>query len=507
MGSLPRGTVTLVFTDVQGSTDLLRELGRARYSDALNRHREILRDVFGARGGVEVELQGDSSFFSFSYAREAVLAAADVQRALSAHEWPHRPISIRVGIHTGEPEVTVDGIGYTGLDVHRAARVMSVAHGGQVLLTARTTDLVEGELPSGITVAPLGAYRLKDFERAEEIAQLEIEGLPTSFPPLRAERAQSTTGNHFGPRRKIGLVTATAFAVAIAAAVVLFTREQHRATTANIVVAIDPRRNAVVGRARVGNAPNAVAVGAGAVWVVNSGDGTLTKLSPQGRALRTIGTAGVPSVIAAAGSALWVGVQPNIVLKLDPQSGAFERQFVVRAQQSVFSPLVWLAVRGSTVLASIEDRLAIVDAKGGLTSTNTWPTPDWGPVAAQGDAVWEASNSVLYRLDRTGKRVLASLRIPEGPLAAGAGYLWMLNVQANLVAQIDPSTASVLRTYPVGDVPTGVAFGDGAVWVPSQDGKVTRIDPDTARVTATIDVGGTPQGVAVGFGRVWVAIS
>lgn len=516
VASLPRGTVTLVFTDVEGSTELLRALGRSVYSDTLDQHRTILREVFGVRGGVEVEVQGDSSFFAFPYARDAAVAAAEVQRALHGHEWPAAPMLIRIGIHTGEPDV--NGAAYTGLDVHRAARVMSIGHGGQVLLTARTTDLVEDELGSDVTVEPLGAYRLKDFDRPEQIAQLAVAGLPTTFPPVRAERVESPpfaapegrprAGRLRRSRRRIAWITAVAAATAAAAAIVLLAlRHSSSGPATNAVVAIDPKRASVTQRIRVGNAPVAVAVGAGGVWVLNSRDATLTQIAPDGQALRTIGTTGVPTDVAATAGALWVAGLPNVVLKIDPANDATLRRIVVRGPRTAFSPLMWLTVHRGRVFVSAEDRLATIDATSAHTTAHSWPTPDWGPIAVDDQNVWESSNHVLYRLDSTGTRVSGSLPFPQGPIAIGGGYLWALNPATNVVAQIDRVTNTVLRTYPVGAGPTDVAFGEGAVWVPSQDGTVTKIDPNAERVVASIEVGGTPQGVAVGFGRVWVTVA
>ena len=120
---LPAGTVTLLFTDIEGSTRLLQELGRDRYVRALTEHRRLLREAFGTQGGVEVEMQGDSFHFAFGSAREAVAAAAAAQRALAEHVWEMGPVRVRMGLHTGEP-MQADGL-YAGLDVHRAARVMS----------------------------------------------------------------------------------------------------------------------------------------------------------------------------------------------------------------------------------------------------------------------------------------------------------------------------------------------------------------------------------------------
>ena len=158
---LPRGTVTLLFTDIEGSTRMLQELGREAYVRALTAHRTLLREAFTAHDGVEVEMQGDSFFFAFPYARDAVAAAVAGQRALAEHSWESQPIMVRIGLHTGEP-MQADGL-YAGLDVHHAARIMSAANGGQTLLSHRTAELVDGELPAELTLRDLGEHRLKDL--------------------------------------------------------------------------------------------------------------------------------------------------------------------------------------------------------------------------------------------------------------------------------------------------------------------------------------------------------
>jgi predicted ATPase/class 3 adenylate cyclase len=175
MAELPSGTVTLLFTDIEGSTRLLQELGRDRYVRALTEHRRLLRDAFGRNGGVEVEMQGDSFHFAFACARSAVLAAAEAQKALATHSWESEPIRVRIGLHTGEP-LPVDGL-YAGLDVHRAARVMAAGHGGQVLVSQTTRDLVEQEFE----LRDLGEHRLKDLTAPQRLYQLGRG----DFPPLK----------------------------------------------------------------------------------------------------------------------------------------------------------------------------------------------------------------------------------------------------------------------------------------------------------------------------------
>jgi predicted ATPase/class 3 adenylate cyclase len=177
---LPRGTVTMLFTDIEGSTRLLQELGADRYVRALEDHRRLLRQAMSRNGGVEVEMQGDSFHFAFSDASAAVRAAAEAQRALADHRWESQPIRVRIGIHTGEP--LVSGGLYAGLDVHRAARVMSAGHGRQVLLSETTHALVATELPDGLLLRDLGEHRLKDLLAPQRLYQLGEE----DFPPLKS---------------------------------------------------------------------------------------------------------------------------------------------------------------------------------------------------------------------------------------------------------------------------------------------------------------------------------
>ena len=162
---------------------MLQELGRDAYVRALTAHRQLLRAAFTSHGGVEVEMQGDSFHFAFPYARDAVAAAVAGQRALLAHEWESQPIAVRIGLHTGEP-VQADGL-YAGLDVHRAARVMSAGHGGQVLVSQQTAELVEGELAQGISLLDLGEHRLKDLSAPQRLYQAFTDDLPAAFPPLK----------------------------------------------------------------------------------------------------------------------------------------------------------------------------------------------------------------------------------------------------------------------------------------------------------------------------------
>ena len=181
--NLPSGTVTMLFIDIEGSTRLLQQLGD-NYPSLLAECRQLLRATFQEWNGREVDTQGDAFFIAFARATDAVLAAVDVQRALSAHPWPEgAAVRVRIGLHTGEPTLTHEG--YVGLDVHRAARIMNAGHGGQVLLSQATANLVEQDLPDDVTLRDLGEHHLKDLARPKHLFQLVISGLPADFPPLK----------------------------------------------------------------------------------------------------------------------------------------------------------------------------------------------------------------------------------------------------------------------------------------------------------------------------------
>ncbi len=187
---LPTGTVTFLFTDIEGSTRLLQRLGEG-YGRVLDEHHRVLRDAFGSSGGVEMGTEGDAFFVVYASARDAVEGASAAQRALSEHPWPDGvSVAVRMGIHTGAAEFGGDN--YRGLDVHRAARITSAAHGGQVLLSAATAALVEPDLPPGTSIKELGTFRLKDLERPEHLFQLCIDGLRADFPPARGLDANLT---------------------------------------------------------------------------------------------------------------------------------------------------------------------------------------------------------------------------------------------------------------------------------------------------------------------------
>jgi predicted ATPase/class 3 adenylate cyclase len=184
---LPTGTITFLFTDIEGSTRLLQYL-EERYPAVVTQHHRLLRAAFQPVNGCEIEERGDGFFVVFARAADALAAAVAAQRAFAAHAWPEgAAVRVRMGLHTGEATLTPEG--YVGLDVHRAARVSACGHGGQILLSQRAHDEVARALPARVSLRDMGTHRLKDLLQPEHLFQVVIEGLPTEFPPLKSLQA------------------------------------------------------------------------------------------------------------------------------------------------------------------------------------------------------------------------------------------------------------------------------------------------------------------------------
>jgi len=183
MAELPRGTITLVFTDIEGSTRLLASMG-SRYEGVLAAHRRLLREVFSSHAGIEVDTQGDAFFYAFARAQDAVTAAVKAQRVHSSHDFGEGvELRVRMGIHTGEPSVSDEG--YVGSDVHLGARIAAVAWGGQIVISSATAALVGGDADE-VSLRSLGQHALKDIDDRVELHQVVASGLRENFPALRS---------------------------------------------------------------------------------------------------------------------------------------------------------------------------------------------------------------------------------------------------------------------------------------------------------------------------------
>jgi len=504
---LPRGTVTFLFTDIEGSTRLLKQLGPL-YGDVLADHQQILRSAFAAHGGKEVDTQGDSFFVAFNRAKDAVAATVDAQRDLAAHAWPEgTALRVRMGLHTGEPRFGADR--YVGLGVHKAARIAAAGHGGQVLLSRTTRDLVEDELPPGVSIRDLGERRLKDLDRPESLSQLVVDGLQSDFARLK-----TLDEGLRRRRRRMYAGSALVGVVAAAVAIPLFALGQgsagsKTAVAPNSLAVIDAGSARLVGTVPVGVRPAAVSVGEGSVWVANLDDRTLSRVDPGSLSVqRTIPLAATPTGVAAGRGAVWVvnGVAGS-VSRVDPGTDqlAATRQVAqgtILGSAAVGEGAVWAAF-GSALVARIDP------ASGRVLGTGIAGTYPIG-VAVGGGAVWVANrgdNTVSRMLPATVTSV-ATLTVGRRPsgIAAGDGAVWVTDAGDDAVTRIDVASGSE-STIAVGHGPTGITVDGTDVWVAnSDDGTVSEIDATGRRVVATIAVGNRPTAIAAADRRVWVSV-
>ena len=282
MPPLPTGAVTFLFTDIEGSTRLVKQL-RDRYADVLADHQRLLRDAFEAHRGHEVDTQGDSFFVAFASARDALLAAVAGQRALRAHPWPAEvEIKVRMGLHTGQ--AIAAGGRYTGLAVHRAARIGAAGHGGQILVSQATQTLLEDEEEDlQVHLVDLGEQRLKDLDRPVRLlsggrsrvcrraSRRSARRFPRLAEPAPARRLLRRPWGSRAALLVLGALVAGAAALAL--------RGDPASVTAvpNAVAVIEPNSGRVVDVVPVGTRPGPIAFGAGSIWVGNLDDRNVTR--------------------------------------------------------------------------------------------------------------------------------------------------------------------------------------------------------------------------------------
>jgi YVTN family beta-propeller protein len=510
---LPRGTVTFLFTDIEGSTALLKLLGGERYHDVLLEHQRLLRAAVESVGGREIDTQGDSFFFAFQKAQDAVAAALAGQRALAAHPWPDGvQVRVRMGLDTAEQTVGTDR--YVGLGVNRTARIMAAGHGGQVLLSGATRELVADDLPLEVSLHDFGEQSLKDLDRPVRVFQLRAPDLPARFPRLRTLDS-STRSRLWRPR--IVVPAAVVVLGALAGAALMFAGRSSGGliVSPNSVGVIDPKSNEVVKAIGVGTRPGSVAAGAGSVWVGNLDDKTVSQIDARTRTLvKSIALNAAPTGIAVGERAVWIAEgAAGSLARIDPQldvvtktvdglAGRIRVSGGSAGSVALGGGSVWAAY-GSSDVARVDPRTNAKIATGfaGFAAA---------AIAYGEGAVWVA-NSTADTVSRISTETTQKVfdvsvgRAPSG-VAVGDGAVWVSDSGDNAVSRVDPRSNSS-TTIPVGAGPAGIAYGEGGVWVANANaGTVTRIDPATGKVIATIEVGGRPTAITVGDGLVWVTV-
>jgi YVTN family beta-propeller protein len=502
----PRGTVTFLFTDVEGSTRLLKQL-RDRYGAVLAEHQRLLRDAFAAHGGEEVDTQGDAFFYVFSRARDAAAAAADGQRALASHDWPEgAEFRVRMGMHTGEPVLSDEGR-YHGMGVNRTARIMAAGHGGQILASQSTASVLGDDDVDGVTLRDLGEHNLKDLARPERIYQLQVAGLEGDFAPLKTESAAPA------PLYQRPLVVG-AFAGVVAAAIAIpvfalggGSGSSLSALSANSVGIVNPATGAIDDEIADVPTPTRVAASDDAIWVTSADTNSVSRIDVSSKELRdTIRVGDGPSGIAFGAGDIWVAnTLAGTVSRIDPDSND-----VVGAPIRVGnSPTAVAFGEGSVWVTNIDDQsVSRIDPKDGSVETIDVGAAGRG-IAVGGGAVWigDSARNRVVRVNPETNEVTQPIGVGSGPgaVAFGGGAVWVANTLDGTVSRIDPATNRVGSTVTVGASPNAIAASDDAVWVANEaEPTIVRLDPRTGSVAQTVRTGARPTGLTIA-GSLWVA--
>jgi class 3 adenylate cyclase/ABC-type transport system substrate-binding protein len=530
------GAVTFLFTDVEGSTQLLRRLGARRYAGVLAEHDRVLRAAIASHGGEVVDTQGDAVFAAFSEARDAVSAALEAQRAFA--DWAtsgQEAVRVRMGLHTGVPEVANGR--YLGLDVHLAARVCAAAHGGQTVVSAAVRDQL-GPGAADIAIHELGKHSLKDFETPQGLYQVGGADADLRFPPLRTATSAGDVARFEGREQELAEAAAAAvaraarrserrrllagFAVvvaaAIGAAIIVLTRTQPIRVTPGSVAVIDATTGRIATDVAVGAAPTSMTTGAGAVWVLDTRKDTLTRIDPATHAPQTQGVGGLtsrPTDVAVAHGEIWVvnGFRHTATV-LKPSPLALVQRVRLAGDLGVLgtgdahiadSPSgVWIANGGTggVSLFTHAHRLkrTIGQASGALAVArgSVWMVAGYGPFGSAG--IVRIHEEPPYR----------ATPVPVGEvdaIAAGSGGVWVANAAASTVTRINPATAAVGRPIPVRGGSDVLATGAGYVFAAGPTGVLSRIDPGRNRVDKVVSLGSVrPVSLRVFHGAVYVGV-
>jgi branched-chain amino acid transport system substrate-binding protein len=516
---------TFLIADVRGYTSFTQAHGDEEAGRLAARFAALAREAVAATGGEVIELRGDEALCVFPSARQALRAAVELQRRFRARveDEPVFPLGIGIGIAAGEA-VPIEG-GYRGGALNLAARLCGLARPGQILVSETVTSLAGAV--DGLRFVERRQVRVKGLERPvrtmEVLPEIELPPVPEAARPS-------------GRRRGVVLMAAGAvvLAAAVTAGVLALTRDSDQTVEAvgNAIAAID---GDAVAYAQVGNTPSTIAVGEGAVWVLNADDRTISKIDPGTReVVKTFGTGGITTDLAVGAGAVWVGngaetpgplplVHTASISRLDPGTTTVtepeplprlaENPAAVSSGESRVLGVSQLAVGAGAVWAINPDRtVSRIDPDTGARVA-TVRIKAGSAIAAGEEDVWalDGEGPNVIRIDpRTNKvaRTIELGAIDLTGLAVGDGSVWATDLAAGLLWRIDPRPDPITRTIDVGFGVTAVAYGGGAVWVTNfvRD-ELVRVDAETNMITARIPLAGTPPSVAATDETTWVSIA
>ena len=513
---------SFLIADVRGYTSYTQAHGDEPAARLAAAFAEMARQTLAATGGEVVELRGDEALCVFPSARQALRAAVAMQVRFRdrTNDEPAFPLGVGIGVAAGEA-VPVEG-GYRGSALNLAARLCSIAGGGQIFASETVTSLA-GTL-EGVRFVERRRAKVKGFERPVRVVEVipDVELAPIPAPVRRKPRA----------RHPMTAVAVVVVAAAIAAVAVLLTRhgggpeEAAAAVVPDSLAAVDPSTDKTVAAVHIPGRPSFVAGGGRFLWVASEATHTISAVSPRGLGVtHVVATGATPSALAAAGDGVWVlDGDRRRLLKIDPGYDVPTRRIVLppapplpKTNQRLSSLSLSLGAGALWATDGSKQLLRIDPETGRVTKIDVHQPLD--DVAVDGNGVWAISGpaAMLFKIDLRGRAVenripIVNRRGATAPypvaVTAGEGFVWVVNANTQTVSKIDPQFDNVAATIPlgIGHNPSDIAAGADGVWViNSGNGTLARIDPRTSDVT-TILLGNVPLNVAVAGNRVWASI-
>ena len=500
-GQQTSGVVTVMFTDLEASTDTTTRLGDDAAAAFFAAHDRIVRGQLETRGGRRVKSTGDGFLALFDSPRAAIACALAIQHDLAAQLDGPR---VRIGINAGE--VREDEGELFGAAINLASRVMDRAGGGEILVTDTVRQLA-GTMPDA-RFRDRGRVALKGFPQRQRLHQITPEEKrPAPRPPAPRRR---------GSRRPALAAAAMSIGAVAAAAVLLMTGGSGETAVVppNSVAILDPDDGRVITQVPVGARPTDVVAGGGSVWVANPGDNTVTEIGARSRRVAGTITPGISvDGLGAGPSGVWVADNERAKARvIDPDFGNVASELGIGETASQAQAVRPVAVTGDAVWISYGyGEIARVDPNRNRVVKRIATGNDPSAVTVGAAAVWVADgrDGTVTRIDPRTNEIVERIPVGQGAsgLAVGAGGVWVAVPLEDRVKRIDPATNAVTDIVRVDGAPAAVAIGAGSVWVTSRrGGTLSRIDPAGARVSRTIRLGNSPQGIAIVDGAVWVAL-
>lgn len=504
-----RVLATVLFTDIVGSTELAAKLGDRRWRDLVARHHSIVRSQLKRFRGREIDTAGDGFFAIFDRPANAIACAIAIIESV-------RPVGLelRAGVHAGEVEPSGRKVG--GIAVHTAARVVANAQAGEVLVTATIKDLVAG---SDFEFTDRGAATLKGVPGEWRLFAV-TQPAPTMDLPAIPAGSNGTAGQ----RRRVGVSPALAVVLLLgvlglgAGAAVLLPRLLVEPIVArnDTVARLPSGAQAFDMAVKVGSRPTGLAVGGGAIWVVNFRDQTLSRIDPIGgdvAATKAVG--GTPTGLTFGADAVWVTTgfgltagDAGTIVRFNARLNEVEH----RTQIGNGAEAIAFGTEGLWVANRITSEIIKIDPTTNDVVKRIPVDGSPGAIAVGAGSVWVAStlDNKILRIDPTTYQAGAPIQLRASPTAIGVidNAVWVTSEAGDTVSRIDPATGTLLKDVGVGNGPKGVAVSSDAVWVAvGLDHKVVRIDPKTDLVAGTFSVDGSPDSVVVDeSGAVWVSV-